>query len=310
MVLRAVALLLALPVSLSSAVTAELASCGLAAVETRTVTAVIDGETLRIETGQDIRLAGIVAPRAMDTASDAPSWPPEDEAVAALTRLALGRSVTLHPATRAPDRHGRLVAHVSLENVALEKGRRIWLQAELLRGGHARAFGLAQDFLCADALLEHERVAEIARKGLWAHTAYQPRPAYRTRELIRLRSTLQIVTGRVRKITVTRNAIYLEFGRDWRQDFTAGVRTGRASAWTTEQQKWLKSLERQHVRVRGFIERRNGPYIEIGHPSEIEVLEAAEATSPTAALPVQPNRAASTETMSQSSARTDERPER
>jgi hypothetical protein len=40
----------------------------------------------------------------------------------------------------------------------------------------------------------------------------------------------------------------------------------------------LKSLERQRVRVRGFIERRNGPYIEIGHPSEIEVL--ADVTSP------------------------------
>jgi micrococcal nuclease len=39
----------------------------------------------------------------------------------------------------------------------------------------------------------------------------------------------------------------------------------------------FRALEGRRVRVRGWIERRAGPAIEVRHPSQIEVVEESEA---------------------------------
>ena len=61
----------------------------------RTVARVLDGETLTLDDGSVVRLIGALAPRARD-AGDAPgAWPPESEAVKALSDLVLGKKVKL-----------------------------------------------------------------------------------------------------------------------------------------------------------------------------------------------------------------------
>jgi micrococcal nuclease len=41
-----------------------------------------------------------------------------------------------------------------------------------------------------------------------------------------------------------------------------------------------KSLERRRVRVRGWIEERNGPRIEASHPEQIEIAELTASRMP------------------------------
>jgi endonuclease YncB( thermonuclease family) len=256
----------------------EGAVCELQAGPRGTVARVIDGETLALDDGSEVRLVGALAPRVVDAAREVPAWPAGDAAAEALSKLVLGRPVELAFSDRRDDRYGRLLAHVFIER----DGERTWVQGELLRRGHARAYGLPQSSACLAELIEHEAVARRARLGLWSEPAYAERAAYRTRELMRYRSTYQVVTGRVARVATAGGRSYLNFGTDWREDFTVGIAPAALRAdpgWAAA----LQAMEGRVVRVRGWIERRNGPYIEVSDPRQIELLEATDAPSATLA---------------------------
>ena len=245
--------------------------CTLERGPARAVVRVVDAETIALDDGSEVRLVGALAPRAPDAGVDASFWPPEREAIAALSDLVLGRSVTLASAGRRTDRYGRQLAHAFV----LRDGDETWVQGHLLAHGHARAYGLPGSLACMAELLAHERVAREASVGLWSNAAYAVRSATRTRELMRFRNTYQVVAGRVAKVATVKGRVYLNFGSDWREDFTAGL----ATAALREYQQWiagLAALEGKRVRIRGWIERRNGPYVEIHHPAQVEVLEDAD----------------------------------
>jgi len=239
----------------------------------RAVTQVIDAETLQLDDATEVRLAGIVAPRVPDAAVDVTLWPPAEEARAALASLVIGKTVEIafSESGSRSDRYGRSLAHAFV----VADGRRTWVQGELLGAGHARAFGLGAAATCFDELLAHERLAAGARRGLWANAAYQVRPADRPVELMRYRHTLQLVEGVLNDVAEVRGRVYLNFGDDWRTDFTAGLQNAGATGWPSD----FKALKGQRLRVRGYIERRNGPYVELAHPGQIEVI-AAEETKP------------------------------
>src|SRR5918999_3745487 len=71
------------------------AECALQPGPARAVARVLDGETLALDDGTEVRLIGALSPRPLEAAADASYWPPEREAIAALERLVLGRSVEL-----------------------------------------------------------------------------------------------------------------------------------------------------------------------------------------------------------------------
>ena len=187
----------------------------------------------------------------------------------------LGRAVELAFAGRRTDRYGRLLAHVFAER----DGQRAWVQGELLLRGHARAYGLPESATCLSELIQHEAVAGARASACGPSPAYAERAAYRTRELMRYRGTYQLVTGRIERVASAGGRTYLNFGADWRDDFTAGVALAvlRADpAWAAA----VQGMAGRMVRVRGWIERRNGPYVELTDPRQIEVLEEAERRTP------------------------------
>src|SRR5262245_31933544 len=64
----------------------------LEAGPSRTVTRIIDGETLALDDGSELRLAGVLAPRALDVAAVPGTWRLELAAVEALQAMLLGRT--------------------------------------------------------------------------------------------------------------------------------------------------------------------------------------------------------------------------
>ena len=66
--------------------------------------------------------------------------------------------------------------------------------------------------------------------------------------------------------------IYVNFGRRWSDDFTVTVAKRHERAFTAAGME-LKKLTGQHVRVRGTIEERGGPWIEAAAPEQIEIAE-------------------------------------
>lgn len=270
-----IGLILALPIPATGAQNKTLQPCTLQPGPTRAVTRILDSETVLLDDGRQVRLIGALAPRIPNHRDSTRPWPPERAAIAALEALVRGQSVELAFSGRRSDRYGRLLAHLFLKR----GGERIWVQGKLLRSGHARAYGLPGSLACMAELVAHESIAREASTGLWSNAAYAMRPAKRTRELMRLRNTFQIVEGRVVNVATTRGWTYVNFDRDWRSDFTAGV----SAKLLREKPDWVKSLaslEGKEVQVRGWIEYRNGPFINVLDPSQITTIDKERRNPP------------------------------
>ena len=249
--------------------TIKQAACSLLpGAERRAVARVADADTLVLDDGRSVRLAGTLAPSGTDAGSSAGHWPPEREALSWLQQITAGRSVLIAKTQSPLDRYGRISAHVFL----LERdGSALWLQGAMLAAGHARAYAWPGQAACLDALLQAESPARLDRLGLWGNAAYAVRHAYRSNELLKVRNTFQIVEGRVMRVANVKGRIYLNFGRDWHQDFTVAI--GRKLV--RSEPDWaamLGAIEGRRVRVRGWIERRNGPMIVVGHPQDLEII--------------------------------------
>jgi micrococcal nuclease len=253
-----------------------------ASAESWRVVAVVDGDTLALEDGRQVRLAGIEAAKPPRYAVDGGrSWPLAKAATAALSELALGRTVTPRGAV-VVDRHGRLLAHVLREDG-------LWLQVEMLARGHARVHTRPDARAFAAEMLATEDGARNAQRGLWRTRVYALRSADPD-TLARDRDSFQIVEGRVLRVTKTGGEAYLDFGADWRTDVTVHIARPVMRDFAKAGIDPL-SYEGKRIRVRGWIGLRSGPMIEANHPEQIERLEGGAVTAPPPPSP-QPPRSA------------------
>jgi hypothetical protein len=201
-------------------------------------------------------------------------WPLEVAAQEELRALVQGKSIELAFDGARTDRYGRLQAHA----FSIDGDRRRWVQGHLLQQGLARAYAQEGNRACSAEALEAERVAREARRGLWADAAYQARQAALPRELSRYLGTFQVVEGHIARIGVGRGTIYLNFGND-RQEFSVSLRRGDRGLLGPHADD-PKALEGRYARVRGWIEHRSGPIINLSTAGLIEVLDAASVPAP------------------------------
>jgi len=233
----------------------------LAPGEPGTVTEIVDGDTLFLDDGREIRLVGIQAPKLPLGRAGFEAWPLSGEAKAALAGLAKGKRVTPAYGGRRMDRHERKLAHLFRADGA-------WLQAEMLRRGMARVYSFADNRALIRALQAIERDARRANKGIWAKPYYRIRTTTEVREDI---GSFQLVMGRVRNTAKVDGRVYLNFGRNWRKDFTVNIPPERVQTFTKAGLDPL-ALDGRWIRARGWIESYNGPMIEATHPEQIEVI--------------------------------------
>jgi endonuclease YncB( thermonuclease family) len=229
--------------------------------QSRVVT-VIDGDTLRLADGREVRLVGIQAPKLPLGRPDFPTWPLADEAKRALVTLTQGRTLALFSGGAAMDRHGRTLAQ-------LRRDDGLWIQAALIQAGMARAYSFPDNRALATELLSYEREAREARRGIWADPFYRVRTP---EELGGAVDSFQLVEGRVVAADKPKSRLYLNFGSDWKTDFTVAI---DAKALRLFKAAGLDPLswEGRRLRVRGWIKSFNGPLIDVTHPEQIEVLE-------------------------------------
>ncbi len=244
--------------------------CRLETGTTHSVAKVIDGETLALEDGREVRLIGALAPKAIEVGAEAGSWPPEAAAREALAALVMAKTVTLKFATEQTDRYGRLLAHVFVH----EGEARRWVQAAMIAAGHARLYALKDQRACLADLAAEEVAARTQSLGLWAHAAYAVRDARRVRDLNRLAGSFQIVEGTIVSAAEGREAAYLNFGRNRGSDFTVEIKPAdrvQLGALGGD----VAALAGRRVRVRGWIELRGGPMIDATSSGHIEVIDSA-----------------------------------
>ena len=116
--------------------------------------------------------------------------------------------------------------------------------------------------------LARERRARAAGRGIWALDYYRVR---RPGEAARDVGSFQLVEGRVREVAVVRGRAYLNYGEDWRSDFTVTLTPAVRRRFESEGVS-PAAYQGRRLRVRGWLKSFNGPMIEVTHPEQIEVL--------------------------------------
>ena len=232
------------------------------------VTEVTDGDTVVLDSGLVVRLIGTQAPKLPLGRDGFPTWPLAPEAKAALESLALNRRVTLGYGGEEVDRYERALAHVFVDT---EKGERVWAQLQMVEQGLARVYSFPDNRQCLDQLLAAEGRARAERLGIWADPYYSVRAADRPAQLLDRAGQYELVEGRVLLADKSGSRVYLNFGRFWKEDFTAVIEAPALKLFAEAGLDPLV-LDGTLVRVRGWVDDRDGPRIEITHPEQIEVL--------------------------------------
>lgn len=223
---------------------------------------IVDGDTLVLEDGGEVRLVGLQAPKLPLGRRGFTAWPLADSAKAALAELALGRRLGLAFTGRREDRHGRRLAHLIRGDDGL------WIQGELLRQGLARVYSFADNRALVPEMLALERRARAAGLGIWAEPFYALRTAEEAGGHI---GSFQLVEGRVRDAARVRGRVYLNFGADWKTDFTVSI---SARSWKLFEAAGLvpEDYKGRRLRARGWLKSLNGPMIVATHPEQLEIL--------------------------------------
>ena len=230
----------------------EIADLAITRVEQNGVLVATDGRAVKLE--------GVLLPAG---ARDHAPADLADRAVSALSDLAAGHLVTVTAQPPKQDRYSRVRGQIFM----VDDGA-VWLQDALLRKGLARVAISPDRQECVKELYAAETEARTRHAGLWALPAYAIRRA--KNESAADLGTFQIVEGRVTSASVKSRG-YLNFGSDWKKDFTVTIAPGDMKAFRAANID-PASYAGKLIRVRGIIEWHNGPEIEIGSPANIEVL--------------------------------------
>jgi endonuclease YncB( thermonuclease family) len=217
------------------------------------VAAVIDARSFRLQDGREVRLAGIE-----------PIAGTKANRTAALSAVIAGRDVSLHGDDDSPDRYGRQPAFAYLA------GSETPVQGILLAQGEALVSADVTDKDCAGLLNAAETEARRARRGFWADPA-AIKSAESPGDILAGIGRFTVVEGRVLSVRPAGATTYLNFGRNWTRDFAVTI-SRRTAAVFEAAGIGLKSLENRRIRVRGWVEARGGPRIELLRVGQIEML--------------------------------------
>lgn len=242
----------------------DLRACGLTAGEKEYVSSVVDGDTVILKSGAQVRLVGIQAPKLPLGRKDFEPWPLGDEAKTALAALTLHRNVRLFNSKSRQDRHGRILAHLIVETPGSDL---VWAEQHMLEVGLARVYSFADNRLCVENMLRFEREARARHLGMWSDAFYDIRPQWQSGRYL---GTFQLVEGKVLDVAEVRTGVYLNFEENWREDFSVFIARRDLRRFGGKEHE-LANLKGQWIRVRGWLKLRNGPMIDVSHPEQIEI---------------------------------------
>jgi endonuclease YncB( thermonuclease family) len=250
-----VLLLFAILPAVAPAGSADAAGCSFAPQGEGRVAEIIDGRSFRLADGREIRLAGV---------EPAPSDTNAANGASALGAILAGREVTLRGEDDVPDRYGRQTAFVFLApSEAL-------VQILLLAEGEALVSGDIADKECEKMLMTAEADARQAKKGNWNRST-AIKNAEIPDDILAGIGRFAVVEGRILSVRQASSTTYLNFGRNWTRDFAVTI--SRRNLPVIEAAGIaLKSLENRQIRIRGWVEARTGPRIELLRAGQIEVL--------------------------------------
>ena len=200
----------------------------------------LSADTIQLADGRTLRLSLILPPTN-------PTW-----ARAAEARL--GELMTQNPTLieTGIDRYGRVLGDFRLTS------QQLTAQAVLLREGLATFYPVVTAPENLTDWQRWEREARQARRGLWS----DPTVIITADAASSAIGGYAMIQGTVVNATRIKNKVYVNFGTDWRTDFTLEITAGDLRRLKKSGLDPL-SLTGQTILTRGWVEQRNGPMIAV-----------------------------------------------
>jgi endonuclease YncB( thermonuclease family) len=242
----------------------------LALAHAAQVERVLDGDSLLLRDGRQVRLIGINAPELGHTChpgSRSGCLPTPDQPLARaarhrLAQLTEGKRVRLEPGREERDRHGRTLAHVYVGETSVEE--------ILLREGLAWQVAIPPNVAHVAKLRAAEAEARRDRRGVWSETAYAPVTAERLRSTD---SGFRLIAATVRAVRPGDRNHYLELAprvvliiphEHWKDYF----------ARETDYAAGPAALTGRRLVARGWLSERDGELrLRVGHPAMLTWLD-------------------------------------
>lgn len=228
--------------------------------ETVVIKKVVDGDTLRLTDGRNVRLIGINTPEI--GYSDAVDEPLAVAARDTLQRMLMsnrqrGQSVELRYDAERKDRHGRLLAHVYIN------GQNV--QQQLLAQGLAFAIAVPPNLWQSDCYHEVARRARLESQGVWSLAYYEPVDS--ARQPVK-KAGFQRLHAVVTTIVHSDRAIWLNLQGQ------VSLRIGRKD-WPHFDLGMIKQLRGKTIIVHGWlVHYRDRWQMALRHPLALDVPEA------------------------------------
>ena len=217
----------------------------------------LSGDRFAVD-GAEFILADILAPPLYTLADEAPAY---FEASRRALQSAMAGAVEIEDVLPATRWGGRIIQ-------ARRSGAQETLQENAVAAGAARVGPQSGDHVFIRRLLELEAEARAARRGLWALEDYRIFDAANAWGAV---GGFHLVEGTVVRAAQFGGRFYLNFGEDYRTDFTAGATLALYPRWAKAGDD-LAAYENAGIRVRGLVEPINGPSLDLKHPLQIERL--------------------------------------
>ncbi len=232
-----------------------------------TVAHIIDGDTFVTQQGEHIRLIGINTPEKArgEGKSKRLAEPYAHQARTALTTMLKNQTVTLKFGKKKKDKYKRWLADVYVNNV--------WINGKMIEQGAAHVYSFP-DTANANTykLLALEDTARAQNRGLWQLPRYRLNNANIMQGVTKkLVGGFHLVEGKITTVADVKNRLYLNFGQDWRTDFTAEIRPQDRKKFRAAGIS-KSNLIGKTVLVRGIIKPVNGMMITLTHPEQIKII--------------------------------------
>ncbi len=217
---------------------------------------VYDGDTIKLENGQKVRLSGINTPEVANRHHG--GEPLGEKARQWLIHQLNGETIRLETDLEKHDKYGRLIAHVFTR-----KGEH--LNARLLTNGLAFVTLHPPNLKYADKLLQAQKQAEERGAGLWSHPYYAPKKFSEISG--KFNKGWHRIQGKIIRLKQTRHNLYLKFS----DRFAIKIPLKYQHLFPD-----FESYVGKLIEARGWLNKtRRGYQLKIRHPADLVVLNSA-----------------------------------
>ncbi|MFH1769002.1 MAG: thermonuclease family protein [Candidatus Omnitrophota bacterium] len=227
------------------------------------VSEVIDGDTVRLSDGKLLRYIGIDTPEITRKENGRFIYDPApfaQEAKELNRQLVENKFATIKFDLEKNDSYGRILGYCFVEDT--------FVNAKLIEEGFAVLSTQPPNISHVDLFVSLEEKARRKKAGLWG--SYEVIDSDQAEKFI---NQIRTVRGRVLSTHKSKKAVYLNFGIDYRKDFTVVIFSNCWKTFEKEKVAPQKVYKNKVVEVTGRIREYNGPEIIVCLSYQIKVVD-------------------------------------